>query len=157
VHPLAGDVQTIYYQGVNASQVQVSKYTGSRGFRATTGEHVVCTRGFDVIENAFIGKELDEVQLKRVNNEKRTRAKEFFKHPIRVLEQCFNSIAENKLFGITIDEVPEDQQFTVAAHTIRIGHMSLGQSRDIAEHQARYDLCSTQYSVWCFSWLGHNF
>lgn len=145
VHPRERDVRTVYYQGVNASQSQVSKYTGARGFRATTGEHVVCRRGFDVIENAFIGKELDEVQLKRVSAKKHAQVKEFFRHPIRVIEQCFNTIAENKAYGITIDETPEDLEYTVSAHTIRIGRMSMGQSRDIAEHKTRYDLCLEQY------------
>jgi hypothetical protein len=144
VHPGSKDVQTVYYQGVNASQVQVSKYTGARGFRATTGEHVVCRRGFDVIENAFIGKELDEVQLKRVGSQKHAQVKEFFRHPIRVIEQCFNTITENKMFGITIDEAPGDLKYTVSAHTIHLGRMSMGQSRDIAEHKIRYDLCVEQ-------------
>lgn len=145
VHPGPKDVQTVYYQGVNASQTQVSKYTGARGFRATTGEHVVCKHGFDVIENAFIGKELDEVLLQRVRAKKHAQVKEFFHHPIRVIEQCFNAIAENKAYGITIDETPEDMEYTVSAHSIRIGRMSMGQSCDIAEHRIRYDLCVEQY------------
>lgn len=144
-HPGSKDVQTVYYQGVNASQAQVAKYTGKRGFRATTGEHVICKKGFDVIEHAFIGKELDEVQLKRVRNKKHAQVKDFFRHPIRVIEECFNSLAENKAYDITVDEAPEDLEFTVTAHTICIGRMSMGQARDIAEHKARYDLCVAQY------------
>jgi len=49
VHPSDRTVQTVYYQGVNACQTQVAKYCGKRGFIATTGEHVVCKRAFDVI------------------------------------------------------------------------------------------------------------
>jgi hypothetical protein len=142
---MARDVRTIYYQGVNASQTQVSKYTGARGFTATTGEHVVCRLGFDVIENAFIGKELDEVQLKCVTAKRPSRVSEFFHHPINLIEQWFNTTFENKMFGIIIDNAPKDLQYTVVAHTVCIGRMSMGQEFDLAEHKIRYDLCLDHY------------
>lgn len=145
VHPYNRDVRTVYYQGVNASQSQVSKYTGSRGFIATTGEHVVCKRAFDVIEYPFIGKELDEVHLKRVCAKKRSNIKAFFRHPIRVLEQCFNHLFENKLFGITIKPEGHANKETLDAHSVDINAMSFGQNVDIAEHKARYNLCLDQY------------
>ena len=145
VHPKNKDVRTIYYQGVHASQAQVSKYTGLRGFIATTGEHVVCKRGFDVIENPFIGKELDEVQLKRVYDGKRAKIRAFFRHPVQMLGQCFNNLFENKLFGIAIKSTCRSQKTTLKAHNVRIDAMSLAQTNDISEHQARYDLCMEQY------------
>lgn len=145
VHPLDRDVRTIFYQGVNASQAQVSKYTGLRGFIATTGEHVVCKRGFDVIENPFIGKELGEVQLKKIYHGKRAHIKAFFRHPVRALEQCVNNLFENKLLGITIKSSCRGQKETVQAHNVHFNAMSLAQNSDITEHQNRYDLCVAQH------------
>jgi hypothetical protein len=145
VHPTMHDVRTIYYQGVNASQAQVSKYTGSRGFVATTGEHIVCKQGFDVIENPFIGKELDEVSPKKILNGSHSRIKNFFHHPVRVIEQCINNSCENKVFGITVQGSPAHRPTTLDAHSIDFNATSLGQNGDIAEHKTRYDLCITQY------------
>lgn len=145
VHPHDKDVRTIYYQGINASQTQVSKYTGSRGFIATTGEHVVCKRAFDVIENPFIGKELDEIQLKKIYAKKGDEIKAFFQHPIRVLEQCVNSVCENKMFGITITHTGFEPMETLEGHAVRTDLMSLGQTIDIEEHRKRYNLCREQY------------
>ena len=146
VHPDSRDVRTIYYQGVNASQAQVAKYTGSRGFTATTGEHVVCAQAIDVIENPFIGKELDEIQLKDVCTGKYEAVKFFLRHPIRVIEQCFNNFGENKMYGITVYPTAQKRRSeSLQGHTVSMKKMSLGQGIDIAEHKARYNLCVQQY------------
>ncbi len=144
-HPTHQDVRTIYYQGVHASQAQVSKYTGTRGFIATTGEYVICKKGFDVIENPYIGTELEEIHLKKVYQSKRAKIKAFFRHPVRTLEQCMNTIFENKLFGISIDRTGKSQKETLKAYSVDISAMSLAQGADIIQHQARYDLCLKEY------------
>ena len=145
VHPSDRDLRTIFYQGVNASQTQVSKYTGLRGFIATTGEHVVCSSGFDVIEHPFIGKELDEVHLKKICASNRKKIKAFFKHPVLAFQQSFNSLFENQLFGITIKSAAQHQKETVGGHSVHINAMCLAQNADITEHQKRYDLCIKEY------------
>ena len=145
VHPSECDVRTIFYQGVNASQTQVSKYTGLRGFIATTGEHVVCKSGFDVIEHPFIGKELEEVHLKKICDHHRKKIKAFFKHPVLAFQQSFNSLFENQVFGITIKPASQNQKETVGGHSVHINAMCLAQNADIAEHQKRYDLCVKEY------------
>lgn len=145
VHPSDRTVQTVYYQGVNACQTQVAKYCGKRGFIATTGEHVVCKRAFDVIEHPFIGKELDEVSLKRVLKSKKAKLKRFFKHPINVLQQSINNLCENKLYDISVISAPQHHHITVQGHCISSSAMSLAQEYDILEHKKRYDLCVAQY------------
>ena len=59
------DIRTLYFQGIFSSQVQLAKYTGNRGFVATTGEHVRCKNAPEIIYQPYIGKELDEVNLKQ--------------------------------------------------------------------------------------------
>jgi hypothetical protein len=145
VNPGGRSVRTIYYQGVNSSQVQVAKYCGKRGFIATTGEHVVCDRAFDVIEHPFIGKELDEITLKYLPASKKDRLRSFLKHPIQALQQHINGLRENKLYAIRIKSAPHSSRLTVAGYSVTPSAMSLAQERDILEHKARYDLCVAQY------------
>jgi len=144
-HPSDCAVQTVYYQGVNACQTQVAKYCGKRGFIATTGEHVVCKRAFDVIEEPFIGKELDEVSLKRVLKSKKAKFKWFFKHPVGVIQQSINNLCENRLYDINVVSSPQHYHATVEGHCISPSAMSLAQSNDILEHKKRYDLCINEH------------
>jgi len=56
--------KTLFYQGMYSSQTQLAKYTGkTRGFIATTGEHVICANGMEAILDPHIGIELQEVIL----------------------------------------------------------------------------------------------
>jgi hypothetical protein len=60
--------KTIFYQGLNCSQVQAAKYVGVNGFISTTNEHISCTDSLPFIRELFIGKEIDEVIPKSVSS-----------------------------------------------------------------------------------------
>ena len=53
IKPHGKNVQTIYFQGIFASHAQISKYTGTRGFIALTGEKVACKNAPDIVYNPF--------------------------------------------------------------------------------------------------------
>lgn len=148
INPTGRDIQTIFYQGLGESQTQLSKYVGPRGFIATTGEHVVCQRGIDIIERPFVGREIDEVVLRRNVNSKYplfTYIKEAIRHPVRTIFELRNWM-HNRLDGITIKQpVAQNCTETINAHSLILKRVSIGQDNDIANHQMRYDQCVGQH------------
>lgn len=143
-------VPTIYFQGLFASQVQCSKYTGNRALLTTTGQHAYCPHALDIILTPYIGKELDEVILHdRANKLSVTSA---LTSPIASLQKLV-TYAQEKLWG-TIDArdynfavstpLPSNR-FDIRAHSIDVSRMNLGQAGDIREHKQKYDLVSSEY------------
>jgi hypothetical protein len=60
--PQGAPIYTVYFQGAGASQTQLAKYVGSKGFLSTTGERVsIGERGIEVIHSPWIGRELEEI------------------------------------------------------------------------------------------------
>ena len=53
--PVGKNVRTIYVQGVLASQLQGAKYCGKGGLRTTTGEHITCALGNDLMRKLGSG------------------------------------------------------------------------------------------------------
>ena len=56
-------VYTIYYQGMSASQLGLSRYTGSWGFHTTTGANCKSPMALEIIGWPFVGVESQEVVL----------------------------------------------------------------------------------------------
>jgi len=147
VNPRQKDVQTIYFQGIFASQAQIAKYTGSRGFVATTGEHVRCCRAPDLILQPFVGKELDEVDLKCVFQKNRFEdmCLAYLKcvgAPAYSIQKMISDSRNNK-WGISTE--PPLSKETVKSFSINWKKCDLGQNGDIAEHKRRYEICMQEH------------
>jgi hypothetical protein len=147
-HPTNKNVQTIYYQGMGESQTQCAKYTGRRGFIATTGEHVICPNGIDIIENPFIGREISEVIPAHIVQGKFALSQKIVAavcHPIRTIFEIRNS-AHNKTEGIIIEPNSDANSLeTIETHSLKLERISIAQDNDIADHKMRYESCVQQY------------
>lgn len=139
-------VPTLYYQGMNSSQTQCSKYTGCHGFVSTTGQDVVCRNSIDVIHTPYIGIEIDEVQpqvpfstlwQKRMNPFNLIKALYYYTH-------YFVSQRQNNLYGITVSSNQPFNQ-TIAGHSINVSQINIGQNGDVENHQRKYDKFTAEY------------
>jgi len=143
INPQDKDVQTIYFQGIFASQAQIAKYTGDRGFIATTGEHVKCAGAPDMFYQPYVGKELDEVNLKHSVQE--NKYINFLKRiflPASLIQETVSNAKCDK-WGITVE--PEESDETVKSFSIDWYKCDLGQNSDIAQHKCKYELCTQEY------------
>lgn len=134
------NVQTIFYQGMLASQTQAAKYTGTHGFIATTGEHVSApTINFDVIQHACIGREIKEVapEQKKLSS---LNPRNWYSKTWNWLNRHFSK----SLYGIQIQENP-DSDITIAGHKIHITKINIGQERDVRNHMKKYAACAAEY------------
>jgi len=125
----AGNIATVYYQGLYCSQTQLSKYTGKKGFIGTTGERVFCTKGADIIKNPFIGCEIGEVRLRNM--------KEWNFNPVVKVQQLLTGAIHWK-FGMVVENSGSHE--TLSAHSISISDMTVAQETDIASHKKRVDM-----------------
>lgn len=126
-------VQTIFYQGMNSSQVQASKYTGERGFKATTGETVTCDFAFDVIQDVFIAQEIEEVEL--LDKTKSYGIFTKIQHWFFALFIWWNSIKVS----------PSPGNLSVSTHAINRHKVSMGQDSDILDHQKKVKILEDAY------------
>lgn len=140
-------VPTLYYQGMFSSQTQCSKYTGDRGFVATTGEYVVCPKNsIDVIHTPYIGVEIDEVKPRvpfstlwhnRINPFNLIKALYYYTHYLV-------SQRQNNLYGITVSSNQFSEQ-TIAGHSINISQINIGQDGDVKNHRIKYDKFTAEH------------
>jgi len=130
-------VKTLFYQGMYSSQTQLAKYTGkTRGFIATTGEHVICSNGMEAILEPHIGVELQEVIL--CNKTK-------WNDPFTKMQHIFARIA-NQYYGFKITG-GDLSELTVSAHSLDIKTISVAQESDLEMHKKKYDLIATNSDV----------
>lgn len=153
INPAGCDVRTIYFQGIFASQSQIAKYTGEHGFIATTGERVKCANAPDIIYQPYVGKELDEVDLKRSGQE--SSAFKLFLYYLKRI--CFPassiqevvSLAKAHRWGISAEPADKlsDRNVTesVSSFSICWSKCDFGQTGDVAEHQCKYEMCINDY------------
>ena len=141
VNPTGRKISTIYYQGMNSSQTQGSKYTGGHGFISpTSGEHVVCNKAIDIVQNLHVNPEIDEVlPAPSYRNWKKLLLQP--SQLITNLWQCSHeSVARisHYLNGIRVKQIsPSKAAQTVAAHSLIISKMNIAQEGDLANHAKR--------------------
>jgi len=124
---------TIYFQGMNNSQVQARKYTGPRDMLATTGEIVGCQGKngqppLDVIYQLYIGKEIADVDLNPL---------ESWYKPIKVGGVIASSLS-NHSNNFTFTSPTNLNGESVAYHAPNRKNMSIGQKDDIESLKAKY-------------------
>jgi hypothetical protein len=135
-------VPTIYYQGMLESQTQCARYTGRRGFLATTGEHVVSNRSIDVICTPYIGLEIDEVTPERP-------LKSVFKKWWRLgnIWTCIHyglNIVRNKRRDIKVLPQGSAQQ-TIMGHSIDLKKVNIAQLGDVNNHKRKEEKLVAEY------------
>lgn len=146
VRPHGKNVQTIYFQGIFASHAQISKYTGTRGFVALTGEKVVYHQAPDIVCCPYSGKELDEVDLAPLGQEKQDSrliaylAKLCF--PASTIQKLV-SLSKNNRWGMTAQGSTIGK--TSTSFSIDWRKCDFGQEGDVAEHKKKYDQCVHEY------------
>jgi len=122
-------VSTLFYQGMGNSQVQLVKYTGKRGFIATTGEHIILENAFDVIQSPVIGQEIDEVQLKDITK---------WRGPLVLIQHQITSFYYWYKGINIIPSTEKNSNETVQAHSINLNLVSVAQEVDIESHNKKY-------------------
>ncbi len=144
IHPGFKKVFTVYYQGMNNSQTQGAKYTGQRGFISpTTGEHVVCSKSIDIINQIWVKPEIDEVvpaPTQRDWNSLMLQPKAFLYN----IWQRSHEIATgfgNRLSGITVVSRQDSKKLThtIASHSLAVSQINIAQEGDLASHRARFN------------------
>jgi hypothetical protein len=114
-------IYTVYYQGMGASQTQLAKYVGSKGFLSTTGERVsIGERGIEVIHSPWIGRELEEVipqSIARATDSSNESSSTWIWNRIAHKTHKYLSGSRNNFFGINIfptEAAPDDRRRAAA-------------------------------------------
>ena len=127
---------TIFYQGMISSQVQLLKYVGPQKIRATTGEMMWCTgrnalRPINVIYKIYIGKEIADVNLQPFSTYTA------MLNPISWLGAAV-SWASNRLNGFKFLPAENPTPKSVVFHAPVLSEISVGQQTDIESHVKKY-------------------
>lgn len=136
VNPTGNTIQTIFYQGNRQSQMQAAQRTGLKGFTATTGQHIACTspkKCLELIENCYIGCEIDEVKLAPVQGKVSFNDKLVQGMNKVVFKIC--SIKASKPIG----------NYDVSTHSVDVSKVNIGQQRDLDNHKKKYNLCCKEH------------
>lgn len=149
VHPASKNVQTIFYQGMNNSQTQGAKYTGTHGFIATTGEHVVNPYGIDVIQNIYVKPEIDEVipasTLPLTWSDISLYPKSIFYAACKRMCHMGARYAHYH-YGTHVKAIKNQKpEQTIAAHALNVSKINVAQEGDIANHKKRFEQCQKEY------------
>lgn len=139
VNPTGNIVQTIFVQGMMDSQKQCAKSCGPKGMIATTGEHVVCPESIELIQNPYIGKELDEIILAHDN-------RYAWYNPLAYIGmvQQWGFEKQRAKYNYIIKGTRPDKP-SVATHSVDFFKLNFGQHRDIEECSSKIALCNEQY------------
>jgi len=124
------DIKTIYYSGLSCSQTQGAKYCGLNGFIGTTGEKIQCGFSIPVISSIFIGKEIDQVILRKKSS--------YYFSPTTQLN-FLKSRLNHWYYGINVID-NADNDLTLSMHSIDNSSVSIGGETDLKEHKIKYDL-----------------
>lgn len=125
---------TIFYQGLGGSQVQVTKYCGDRMVKASTGEFMWSDgrinlnplkknlRPLNVIYKPFIGPEIADVNLNPFDS--------VLSHfdPLKLVASYIN-FGRALYYGYHFSRI----------HTHHLGKISIGQETDISSHRNKHD------------------
>lgn len=140
-NPADRKVMTVFYQGMNSSQTQASKYTGSKGFISpTTGEHISCDNAINIVQNIWVKPEIDEV----IPAPTARNWKQIIWSPTSLmgnLWQCTHETVSrlaHRMYGIKVKNMTGEQQAqTVAAHSLIVSKINVAQDGDLANHEKR--------------------
>lgn len=151
VIPVEPAAKTVFYQGMFSSQTQATKYTGRKGFIATTGEHIYSTKGIPLIYDIVIAQELEDICLLAENK----KWIDIFKAPMNALQGYF-TYRSNESYGIVV--TPQEEiileeyeeitpSSTVMRHRFFFTRYSVGQESDIEQHQQKVNACDTKPKI----------
>lgn len=132
-------VDTLFFQGINSSQTQILKYTGTREVSATTGEnmHSKGRNGLlplSIIYAPYLSPENPDIALFGLAL---FSPKNLFQLPLNVTS-LFISFFSNIYYGCQFSGTHRTTE-SVKAHTVKLFEISVGQDADIAAHKAKYD------------------
>lgn len=127
---------TLFYQGMNTSQTQALKYTGSIKITATTGELMWCEGRnnllpLNVISRLHIGEEIADVNLQPFS----TYSSMF--NPVNWLGVAITGLS-NWLNGIQFATTAGYGDPSVVYHAPVLSNVSIGQETDIESHRKKY-------------------
>jgi len=141
--PSSAPTVTVFYQGMNSSQVQAARLVGKEGFvYPYTGEKVSDPRALDCIINLQVYPELAEIEL--FNPQISSRFWYLFRpYAVIWLLGWYFTHWKN---GTRIEPIQHDTQqknatASLGAHIVDLKKVNIGQTGDIAEHKKRVDLC----------------
>ena len=135
-------IKTIFYQGIYNSQVQLSKYLGTEGFIATTGERIVCEKGLPLILNPFIGKEIDEIEPFQNSISNWLNPLKLFSYLFAYIGHICNGISV--LTETSKDKDSRKDQGSLITHYINLPKFNFGQDGDLANHYYKYIQCVSE-------------
>lgn len=149
VNPSGKKVWTVFYQGMNGSQTQGAKYTGSHGFISpTTGEHVICYKAIDIVKDIWVKPEIDEV----IPAPTKRNWSSFMLHPQALMYNMWQSSHEliatlsNRLYWTEVKNISSQAlAYTIASHSLVVSKINLGQEGDLANHRKRFNALYEEY------------
>ncbi len=150
INPNNEEVHTIYYQGMNNSQTQASKYTGKRGFISpTTNEHVVCSeKSIDIVKELHLEPDIDEVVLAPITRKWKDlvlRPQAFAKNLWQLSHESIARIS-HYVNGIKVIRNPEScKTQTMAAHSLILSKINIAQEGDLANHAKKVEAFNRKY------------
>ncbi len=144
VYPTGEKAITIFYQSMNCSQTQGAKYTGKHGFISpTTGEHIVCDKSIDIIDDLWVEPEIDEVVPAPTNRSWKSlclQPRNLIKNLWQYAHETISRIS-HYIHGIrVIRQLPTKAQ-TLAAHSVIVSKINIAQEGDLANHRKRVEAC----------------
>lgn len=147
INPGQKNVRTVFYQGMFSSQTQGAKYTGSRGFTATTGELVTNPHAIEVIQHLYVKPEIDEIIPASTQPLKFSdislHPKVIFYGLCRQLAHRASRYAHHS-YGTLIKGEPSGNE-TIAAHAIDLSKINVAQQGDLENHKRRLQSCRNEF------------
>ncbi len=134
---------TVFYQGLNSTQVSAAKLAGINGFISHhTAEKVTCARAIDCLINLTVYPEIDEVELLNPS-------KSWMYYLLRpyTLAWFIRTYFIYKQNAITFQNlnVSAVRNASFRTHAVRVWKINIGQAGDLAEHKKRVEACYAQY------------
>lgn len=149
LNPHNEEVYTIYYQGMNNSQTQASKYTGRRGFISpTTNEHIICSKSIDIVKEPRLEPDIDEIVPAPVSR----KWKDLVLQPRALVANLWQlsheSIARISHYLNGIQVVRNEKSSvtqTMAAHSLLLSKINIAQEGDLANHAKKVEAFNKKF------------
>ena len=137
------NIQTIYYQGMYSSQIEIAKYT--EYYDTTTNERVRCKKYLDIIHNPYIGDEIDEIQPKKI-----IRTHTCFDGVANWFSKSFDVFYQltkrrNKNDKLVVEQLDKNNKYTLEGHNINLKKVSMAQDNDVDNHKKKYEKCLQEH------------
>lgn len=134
---------TVYFQGIFGSQAVGARYTGKRGFIATTGEWLSSPEnGVDIVYNLFPGTIISEVQpFSHDKLDKNLFSRTARKTVDSIYNKLFGIVASRKIPEHFINQLyhtnEEDLGKSALFYTVDLNKISGAQEKDIRRHKKK--------------------